>query len=384
MMMRINFYGGFGEKGRTSVGVSADKHILLDAGIKVGASGREYYPTITEDEIKALDAVFISHAHEDHIGGLNWLLSCGFAGTIYMTRETLEDAEAMLRQYADPKHRKDHPFSDASIEVFCAGDVISIGTMVVASGRSGHVAGGVWFSVRTALKTVVYCADVVPESQVFVMDPIPECDLIIVDASYGGDAVPAAERSRAIRQFIDDNAAGCLLPVPLSGKPLELMAIMPSHFAIHASMRKSLELQIEVPDALSATMVEHLRAQLRGAVDWSDDEPFPACPLLTHDGMGSAGPSVEALQRASDEGVAVLLTGHVPANTIADKMVKSGNAKWIRLPTHPTCIENQQIWERAGQPASIGHSCSLPVLAELTPYLKTLNTTVMSGSDLMI
>lgn len=382
--MRIDFFGGFGEKGRTSIGVSASKNIMLDAGIKVGASGRDYYPLINENEIKELDAVFISHAHEDHIGGLNWLLYYGFNGTIYMTRETLDDAEAMLSQYADPDHRKAYSFSDKTVKIFTAGDNITIGDMVISSGRSGHVAGGVWFSVKAENKTIVYCADVVPESNVFLMDQIPECDLLIVDASYGGDTVSAAERSRSIQVFLAENPSGCLLPVPLSGKPLELMAIMPERFAIHSSMRQSLALQIEVPDALSVAMVTHLRKQLGGAIDWSDDEPFPDCPLLTHDGMGSSGPSVSALQRASDVELAVLLTGHVPENTIADRLVKNGTAKWIRMPTHPTGIENKQIWELACKPAVYGHSCTLTVLKELKPNLTDLNTTVVSGSHLTI
>lgn len=378
--MRIDLFGGFGEKGRTSVGIACQQRIILDIGIKVGTTGWEYYPTITPQKVQLLDAAFVSHAHEDHIGGLNWLLANGFRGKFYMTQETMDDAQAMLAQYADPAQFRSHPLTADRIELFKAGDEIGIGDLAITSGRSGHVAGGVWFSVKGEGKHAVYCGDVVPNSQVFVMDPLPACDLLMIDASYGGDRVSSGERGRAIQQFIIEHADGCLLPVPLSGKPLELMAVLPQHFAIHASMRASLAQQIAVPNAIAPDVADYLRRQLAGALDWAEDQAFPDCPLLTHDGMGSAGPSVFALNKAREQGLPVLLTGHVPPNTPADAMVKAGQASWARLPTHPTLAENVEFWEQAGRPDIIGHSCPLPGLTELKPSITNLRTGTLSGS----
>ena len=49
--MRVDLYGGFGEKGRTCLGVSADGYrLLLDAGVKTSARGtRGYYPALTHE-----------------------------------------------------------------------------------------------------------------------------------------------------------------------------------------------------------------------------------------------------------------------------------------------------------------------------------------------
>jgi len=382
--MLIDLYGGFGEKGRTSVGISTDSKLLFDAGIKVGAKGRDYYPAIAEQAVSALDAAFISHAHEDHIGALYWLNSNGFRGTFYMTQETLDDAGAMLSQYADPLHKQTNSLADISIKVFAPGETIRVGQTEVASGRSGHVAGGVWFSVTTQSKRVVYCADVVPKSDVFLMDPLPHCDLVILDASYGGDPVSAKDRVRQIESFIDDHNGKLVIPVPVSGKPLELMAILPDHFAIHHAMRRSLEAQLDVPDAYSSQVARSLRAKLKGAIDWREDTNLPDCPLLTFDGMGSAGPSIQALQQAAEQNVPVLLTGHVPENTPAQFLLEQGRANWIRLPTHPTRSENLELWQDAGKPAALGHSCALDKLEELKPYLTTLNTTALTGLQFSI
>lgn len=382
-MMRVDLYGGFGEKGRTSVGVSANGYnILLDTGIMVGAKGRDYYPLIDADAIRKLDAVFVSHAHEDHIGGLGWLLDQGFGGEIFMTHETWGEARDMLEQYAEPEHMRNFPPAPEKLRLFRPGRMLEAGPLRVSTGRSGHVAGGVWFGVDDGSSKAVYCADVVSHSNVLAMDMIPRCDLVILDASYGADPVSGEERGNAIGNWIASRPAGCLLPVPLSGKPLELMAILPERFAIHASMREAISTQISADNAFVPAIRQKLLARLRGALDWNDGDAFPDCPLMTFDGMGSAGPSVDAIARAAAQDLPVLLTGHIPAATPARELYEAGRASWIRLPTHPTRQENVEMWEAAGRPAALGHSCPLSALDDLKPFLPSLNTAMISGQHL--
>jgi predicted metal-dependent RNase len=80
--MRLDLYGGFGEKGRTCVGVeSGGVRVLLDAGVKTSARGTaDYYPAIAPGELRDIDAIVLTHAHEDHIGALGWCLAHGFRG----------------------------------------------------------------------------------------------------------------------------------------------------------------------------------------------------------------------------------------------------------------------------------------------------------------
>lgn len=382
-MMQVDLHGGFGEKGRTSVAIrSAGSHILLDAGIMVGASGRDYYPAI--ENVEDIQALLLSHAHEDHVGALAWLLAAGYRGPIFMTEETRNEAPETLERYADPTQLKQFPFPLNRIELFRPGDTLRFGHLSVRTGRSGHVVGGVWFAVADGAETVVYSADVLPDSRVFVMDPIPRCDLLILDASYGPDPVSAAARADAIATWIAEHPEGCLLPTPLFGRSLELLAIMPKRFAIHSSMREALASQIAAADALQPKAIGNLERQLAAAIDWNEGDPLPDCPLLADDGMGAAGPSATLIPMADARGFPVLLTGHLPAGSPGEMLYRNGRASWIRMPTHPTLSGNIDIWHGAGEPPTLGHSCTPPVLEELGRHIPTLRAGFRTGQSLTL
>ncbi|MBB6014313.1 hypothetical protein HNR59_003707 [Aquamicrobium lusatiense] len=384
MTLDVELAGGFGEKGRTSVVVGREgQRVMLDAGIKVGATGRDYYPRPLTP-VDRLDAVLISHAHEDHVGALNWLLSEGFRGRILMTAETRDEAPATLAAYGEQALVEAYPFPADRIELFRPGDVLDVAGFRIATGRSGHVVGGVWFALEDDGTRVVYCADVVPDSAVFVMDRMPECDLLLLDASYGADPVSGHERAQRIAAWIAERAGGCLLPTPLSGRSLELVAAMPGRFAIHASMREHLLAQIEAVQALKPGMPELLRARINAALDWKDGEALPDCPLLADDGMGRAGPSSRLIPLADAQGFPILLSGHLPAGTPGFELHAKGRADWIRMPTHPTLAGNVEIWEHAGRPAVLGHSCGPDEIARLGEHIPALQSGRRTGDRLVV
>lgn len=383
-MLVVDLQGGFGEKGRTSLRVSDGRtRIVLDAGIKVGARGEDYYPLLT-GPVEQIDALFISHAHEDHMGALCRILSLGYRGPVFMTVETRAEMLATLEQYADPGDLRRFPPRDEQIRLFRPGDGMTVKTLGIATGHSGHVAGGVWFCVSGAGRCVAYAADMVPRSTVFRIEPLPPCDLLVLDASYGADPIPGEERAGQIAAWVAAHRAGCLLPTPLSGRSLELIALLEAPFAIEAGMRAPLAAQIAAAEALQPGQAKRLGDKLASARDWRSNAPLPDCPLLVHDGMGVAGPARRAILAAESEAYPVLLTGHLPDGSPGAVLAADGRADWIRMPTHPTMPENVALWAAAGRPLAFGHSCDPQTLCALHEQISTLDTQARTGARYII
>ena len=380
--MRLVLHGGFGEKGRTSVAVESDGYrLLLDAGVKTSARGRDdYYPAISEAALTATDAIVITHGHEDHVAALGWCIARGFRGRIFMTAETLRETDVSLAGYALPEHQA--LVQQADVERLPVnGDVMVLGPLRIATGRSGHIAGGVWCSIDDGRTTFVYCGDVVPDSPIFAMDPILRCNAIAIDASYGDDDVSNHERALELREWIAAHPMGCVLPTPLYGRSAELLSIIPGRVALAPGMRDALQAQIAGGRWLVQGVAKPLAERLGAAVDWHEGMALPRAALLCHDGMGMSGPSRRILEMAIAQQHPTLFTGHVPANSPGERMMNEGRAAWLRLPTHPTLSENVAMTAASAAATVLGHSCEPAALARLARHVPSLRTDVATGDS---
>ncbi|MGO4283236.1 MBL fold metallo-hydrolase [Bosea sp. TAB14] len=377
--MKIKIHGGVGEKGRTCIGIEhGGTRLLLDVGVDTSAlRGPDYYPVITPDELKRLDAIIVTHAHEDHVAALGWCLTHGFAGRILMTAESAAETDATLAAYATPQERA--VAAESTPEIIAAGEDFRLGPIAIRTGRSGHVVGGVWCHLSAEGRSVGYCGDVVPASPVFAMDPLPPCDLLLIDASYGEDRVPAAERGATISRWLAGHPQGAVLPTPLSGRSIELLGLIRGPIAIHPSMKAALAEQIAASAWLKSGAFDLLSARLADAVSWQEGQPLPVAALLCDDGMGLAGPSRAALAQARRDGHPVLLTGHIPKGSPADAMRAAGKADWLRFPTHPTLPENACIAAASGARLVLAHSCDEPTARALAADIPNLVADLKPG-----
>ncbi|MGX5733664.1 MBL fold metallo-hydrolase [Bosea thiooxidans] len=382
--MRLTIHGGVGEKGRTCIGVEqAGTRLLLDVGVDTSASlGPRHYPAITPEELRRIDAILVSHAHEDHVAALGWCLANGFAGRILMTAESAAEAAMTLAAYATPEERA--LAAKAPAETIMPGREFTIGPFAIRTGRSGHVVGGVWCHLSAEGRKLGYCGDVVPDSPVLAMDPLPPCDLLLVDASYGADKVPASERAAAITGWLGRHPRGALLPTPLSGRSIELIGLIDGPVAIHPSMRAALAGQIAARDWLKPGIADMLSRRLAGALLWEEGQPLPPAALLCSDGMGLAGPSKAALAQAELAGHPVLLTGHIPKGSPAELLHARGKAEWLRFPTHPTLQENAALVAATGAGRVLAHSCDTATARSLIGNIPNLVADLVPGDTIDI
>ena len=378
--MRLDLYGGFGEKGRTCLGVeSGGVRVLLDAGVKTSARGTaDYYPLIAPGDLRDIDAIVLTHAHEDHIGALGWCIANGFGGRIFMTLECSLEMDAILASYATD--REGALARSAVVEPLPVGEgALTLGPLRMSTGRSGHMSGSVWCALDDGSVRLDYCGDMVPAGSTFAVDPMPRADAIVIDASYGDDNATLAERSAQISSWIAAHPQGCVLPTPLHGRSAELLGLVEGRLALAPGMRDALEAQIGNSAWLVRGVAAGLAARLAASTDWHEGEALPEAALLCHDGMGMSGPSQAILAAAARERHPTLFTGHVPAGSPGERMLAERLASWIRLPTHPTLAENLALVGSSTATRVIGHSCEPAVLDTLKPHIPKLDSALATG-----
>lgn len=94
----ITFWSGTGTVTGANFLLSGDRYkVLIDCGILQGVP-QAASQNVAEFpyDVTAIDALFVTHAHMDHIGRIPKLVKDGFKGTIYSTPATKDLAELML------------------------------------------------------------------------------------------------------------------------------------------------------------------------------------------------------------------------------------------------------------------------------------------------
>lgn len=288
--MKITILGAGGGEvtGSTYLVQTRHANVLVDCGSFQGKKKLEnYYRLPRKEAIAHLDAVILTHAHQDHTGRLPLLTRVNYSGPIYATPATIEFTDLLLRDSVHlmkddverenrKRIQKDQPplevlYTLEEVEELCPlyqpleydhPTEIAPG-IVVRVVEAGHIAGSV--SIEMALeengrrRMVVFSGDLGPRGAPLHWDPVPfkYADIVFMESTYGAHDHPslqetALEAREVVRRAIEAKGK-ILVPVFAVGRAQMLLYLLAGAFE-----RKTLPtfpIYLDSPMAIEATRI---------------------------------------------------------------------------------------------------------------------------------
>jgi Cft2 family RNA processing exonuclease len=314
----LNAVSGLGPKEPAAFVVEAgSRRLLLDCG-----EGPEPGRLPDVERIGRIDAVVLSHGHNDHAGALRLLDRMG-QPQLFATTPVLSRLKGVTGQAIPIRGR------------------CEVAGIAVETGADGHAPGGVWMRLAVG-DGLLYMGDYSVESRLYVFDPPPPTTTMIFDNSYG-DAEEAIEPQQ--QRILDILARGpTLLPVPPDGRGPELAMVLLEaglDVAIDDQVRSvAVMLTRAARDSARPESIPRLERLMRDARPLNA-EAEPQGAMVSHGGSGDAGVAGALIKRWQDKlDPIILFTGHVASGTAGRRLVESGRALFQRWNVHPRVSDN--------------------------------------------
>ena len=246
----------------------AGKRIILDSGLHPRFDGDAALPEMKLVADGSVDAVILSHAHQDHLGSLPVLMRRQPQAPVFMTEATRQLSEVMLHNSVNVMLKKrdegvtSYPlFSHREVDVAVKRwRPTPLHTRFDVTGErlrsdedaglsfeffdAGHILGSAGTLIRAEGRTIFYTGDVQFDDQTIMQGarfPEHELDVLIIETTRGDRATPegftrAGEEQRfaAAITAAFDRDAGVLIPLFALGKTQEVLAMF------HGFRRKGL------------------------------------------------------------------------------------------------------------------------------------------------
>ncbi len=354
--MQVVFAGGANGVGASCLAIEiAGQWIVVDAGVRVDRKA-DPLPDLALLEGKDVKAIFVTHAHADHIGALPLVHRAFPTAPIFASRATgllmevmLSDAlRIMSRRAAEEMEIPLYPPELVGsmlnqVRPLPVGENITLSQLpnvTIHASRAGHIAGAVSIGFTSSDGTLVVSGDISSTPQRTVLGatppPVDHCDLLIMESTYGSRLHPNRQGeelrlSQAVAESIE-RGGHCLIPCFGLGRGQELLLILQAaqekgqipDFPIYVDglVRRVCNTYLLLPEALPPTLQRQIRKgylpftgqNVRFVRDERERERIlagpPAC-ILSSSGMLTGGPSVWYAQHlAALENASILITGY--------------------------------------------------------------------------
>jgi len=322
---------------------------------------------------KAIEAVFITHAHADHTGRLPKLMKAGYTGPVYcvhptrpLTRVILEDSYHIMKENAE---RDGEPLlydGEDVTNVFEQMQMVNYHeALELVPGISlmfhdaGHILGSAYLSIEAEGKRIVFSGDlgnsdvpILPETE-----PLSKADVVICESTYG-DSIHEDSKGRTaiLRDLIVQtvrNKSVLLIPTFSIERTQEVLYEMDQ--ILLTDLKTNVPIYLDSPMAIRATEIyRHYQNYLRFEADILrepdrdfftfpnlvetlnreeskviNDRPAPKI-IIAGSGMMSGGRIMHHLQRyLPDEKTQLLIIGYQAAGTLGRQLFEG--AKRVRV-----------------------------------------------------
>ena len=250
------------EIGANSYYLEIGRHrLLLDCGMHPKNTGEDALPHLKAIANREIDAILISHAHQDHIGTLPVAMRRFPSARVFMTEATAEVGSVLLHNSVNVMTRQREEIGERSYPLFTHRETdraserwrwcplrqrISIAgerapqrerdALTFEFFDAGHVLGSTGILVRAEGQTVFYSGDVNFDDQTIMeaaIFPEEKIDVLIMECTRGDHAKPAgwtrAGEERRLAEALEDafdRGACVLIPVFALGKTQEILAML--------------------------------------------------------------------------------------------------------------------------------------------------------------
>lgn len=250
------------EIGANSYLLEIDNHrVILDCGMHPKNEGEDALPNFKPIGDRPIDAILISHAHQDHIGTLPILMRRQPGTPVFMTESTAEIGNTLLHNSVNVMTRQREELGTILYPLFThreadrAADqwrLCPLRQPITLSGEratrrdsdlltfefldAGHVLGSVGILLRARGRTIFYTGDVNFDDQTIMQSavfPDENIDILVIESTRGdhptaADWTRAGEERRLAAAIAETfQRGGCvLIPVFALGKTQELLAML--------------------------------------------------------------------------------------------------------------------------------------------------------------